>query len=109
MGKNRHDRHGDKIKGDTPDLTCDGRSFEILIIRQAFLIMRHEHKIWDPCIPLPLYACIHRGLASLNEMDDTLLDFSKLDIIIVIPKRLNKYECLVLYSSSHFMKKDIID
>ena len=29
MGKNRHDRHGGKIKGDTPDLTCDGHGFEI--------------------------------------------------------------------------------
>ena len=40
MGKNRHDRHGGKIKGNTatrvPDLTCDGHSFEILI-------MRHQH------------------------------------------------------------------
>ena len=63
MGKNRHDRHGGEIKGDTPDLTCDEQSFEILI-------MRHEHflscniasqaEIWDPCIPL-LNMCIKRS------------------------------------------------
>ena len=36
MGKNRHDG---KINGDTPDLTCDGQSFEI----SYHATMGHKH------------------------------------------------------------------
>ena len=61
MGKNRHDRHGGEIKGDTATHPTERATDTVLKFLSCdtsisyHATLRHKHKIWDPCIPLQRY------------------------------------------------------